>query len=64
MIVNSNDSRLEICLKISIIQDPRLSFEGIGYYALLEAGLMDWESLPTHIEDEFNEIGYFKGEVK
>ena len=58
MILHRSDPRLEICLKKSILQDLRLSIEGIGFYAMLEAGLIAWGEIPHHVAEELKEVGY------
>lgn len=51
-----------IMLMNVFIQDPRLSFEGKGYYAMVEADAIKLEEVPQKILQEFKDIGYIMGD--
>jgi hypothetical protein len=60
------DGRLDqrsITLSIDILQNPRLSIKGKGYYAMLESGGFPWDDVPLYIQDELEEVGYCDEEV-
>lgn len=50
-------------LETSVIQDPRLSFEGKGAYVMLEAHQINLSDLSQNIINELIEVGYLE-EVK
>lgn len=52
-----------VLLNANIIQDDRLSFEGKGIYAGLQADCINIKDIPPNIIAELKEVGYFD-EVK
>lgn len=53
-----SNRRNYIILEKTLLQDPRLSLEGKGMYAELEAGVLELKDVPPHIIDELKEVGY------
>lgn len=46
-----------VSLNTSIIQDPRISLEGIGVYGMLESGAMKIEDIPKNLIKELIQVG-------